>query len=167
MTNTLWVHGNAAQVQLPTQLSNVAYTGPGLQFSITSDQAAWVHIPLPTLDTLDDAGLQLVAVHINQDETSVIVNEIAVYDGATQVHHETNVSYDGAFSVAISPHSVSSGVGVSLHFYFPRNLAASEPQTATVVLHAGGADYAPKAVLVTKPGGPGAPGFDIAANKKV
>ena len=156
MTTTLLVHGNAAQVQQPTEFASVQYTGPGLQVVLKAGQTGWVHIPLPSPDV--DGVLRLVSVWYNVQTDDAHIDELDIYDGSTRVYHENkSVTGEQSFGVTLSSaHDVEYGISLSLRITYPGDSSISNiPQT--VVVNSASAEYDYK-IVATQGANPPATG---------
>ncbi|HEY5231611.1 MAG TPA: DUF6623 family protein [Galbitalea sp.] len=173
MADAFWVHGNAAQVQLPTDLVNIAVTGPGLTASAAASKFGWIHIPLPTPTVIDDVRAVITAFHLDAvfSNPNASIDQLVLYDGQTQVYSSTNSYGDGSLVLTVNlptPHSVSSGIGLSIHFGFLWGVKGTTPPAddfVSITIRAAGADYTYQAPL-EKAAIPGLAGESAAATKK-
>jgi hypothetical protein len=173
MADAFWVHGNAAQVQLPTDLVKFAVTGPGFTVSAAASKFGWIHIPLPTPTVIDDVRAVLTAFHLDAvfDNPNASIDQLVVYDGNTQVYSSTNPYGDGALVLTVTlptPHSVSSGIGLSIHFGFLWGVKGTTPPAddfVSITIRAAGADYTYQAPF-EKANNPGQSNIAAATAKK-
>jgi hypothetical protein len=151
MTTTLWTHGNAAQVQQPTELTDVAYTGKGLKATIKAGKNAWIHIPIPSPDT--NLVPRLTNIYLDFFITDGRLDELSVYDGATRIHHETDTYLTDYVDIELgSPHDVKEGIGLSVHFVYGGDPSIDNlPQTIELWSAAGVYNYK---IVATKSANP-------------
>jgi hypothetical protein len=141
MSTTLWVHGNAAQVQHPTELTDIAYMGHGLTATIADHKSGWIHIPIPS--PAIESVPRLTQVIGNFFITDGHMDELSIYDGGNRIHHESGLDGDSYLHINLaSPHDVSEGIGLSLHFEYSGDPSIDNlPQTITITSAAGVYDF--------------------------
>jgi hypothetical protein len=151
MSTTLWVHGNAAQVQYPTELTDIAYTGHGLTATIAAHKSGWIHIPIPSPEI--ESVPRLTEVIGNFSISDGHMDELSIYDGGNRIHHESGLDGDSYLHIQLtSPHDVSEGIGLSLHFEYGGDPSIDNlAQTITITSAAGVYDFK---IVATKSANP-------------
>jgi hypothetical protein len=136
--NTLWVHGNAAQIQAPSGVTAISYGGPGLTGTFALDGSAWVHIPLPTPTILSSEQAELVAVHVQLELGDATIDNVVIYDGPNAIFSSHGLS---TVYTLPSPKKISYGVGISLHVLLQHGPDDNNPKPQAVVINAAGGEY--------------------------
>jgi hypothetical protein len=109
---TLGVHGNAAQIQHPTTLSDVVYSGLGLTATLKAGTSGWIHLPFPSPDI--ELVPRLTSLVLNFSLSLGYIDELSIYDGDQRIHHENNVNSGGYLILHLStPLDVTQGLSLS------------------------------------------------------
>lgn len=150
MADAFWVHGNAAQLQLPSDLKSPAVTNGGFTVKVSPAKSGWIHMPLPTPTVVDDIRAELTAIHLNFsiDNPNAYIQQVVVYDGGASVATLPDAPYGGESALTLglpAAHSVKSGIGLSIEYEFLWDTKEfGKPPTnefATLTIHSAGADY--------------------------
>jgi hypothetical protein len=141
VSTTLWVHGNAAQVQHPTELTDIVYMGHGLSATIKAHTSGWIHIPIPS--PAIELVPRLVEVIGNFSISDGHMDELSIYDGGNRIHHESGLDGNSFLRIHLAaPHDVSEGIGLSLHFEYGGDPSIDNlPQTIAITSAAGVYDF--------------------------
>ena len=155
MTNTLWVHGNAAQVQLPTVFASYQYTTGGLYVAANVDEFDWLHIPLLAPMFTNDSQPRLLAVRARLHIQEGGIDQVSVSDGEAIVFQKSvDVIGGNVDFVMPSPHVVETGVALSIHIGHHAHGFEDGRTPMPFTLAAVGADYDFLPVYFKKPGTP-------------
>src|ERR1700761_5252680 len=156
--NTIWAHGNAASFQVTSGVTDIQYTGPGLQGTFAISGSAWLHIPLPTPVEFANVQNEVVAVHVLCDFGILDVKSVVIYDGSTPI-----LSTSGQNSVYAlpSPKKISHGISISIELTLEHGPDDAHRPPQIFTINGAGLEYTAPVVL-TKEGN--APSIPVQAN---
>jgi len=97
-----WTHGNAAVLEVPTNVTGYRYYGWGLDMNHKLGLSNWVHIPVPTpyivFPTDNQAlGARRIYLRFYTGSVDAWISNIDVYNGSSKVYSIGNLSYSNGW----------------------------------------------------------------------
>lgn len=120
---TSWVHGASMQVEYPSRMTSVRYTGPFVRIEGAEGQNTWVHFPVPTPAVNNGARTKARAALLSfRTRSHAAVHEVIVYDGEKRIAEHMGIDLkgdhlDGRFDIPSAP-EVDRGLNITVGVIF-------------------------------------------------
>ncbi len=160
--NSVWVHGNAFQVENPGALAETQRKGWGTSFKGNSGASTWVHVSIPTPVVHENEHPRLERVSLLYKLEGAEIWNVHVYDGAKRIKLVNSLHLSGDFSRRVvsdentwrlePPAALTSGLGISVNLQFAANTGGPYGTANLEALFvAAGADFVISSPIVHPP----------------
>jgi hypothetical protein len=150
MTDEVWIHGNAAQIEVPNNLTNASPTQAGFVVTAAGESAGRIHLPFPTPTVKDGIRARVTAIHFVAADVFGFVSGFELYDGTTLVasfptpQDKPSFKFDLTLTLP-SPHPVKEALNFAVFYQWNGELDKyGKPiaaDSSSLTIYAAGAEY--------------------------